>query len=296
MKTVVLSDFGLSGRLELAEVPTPRPRPNELLIRIHAATVTIGDVIITKLPFPVRIGLRLALGKGKVLGHELAGEVLEVGGEVTRFRKGDEVFASTGYVGGANAEFICLPETGTVALKPGNLSDEQAAAVPVGGLTALHFLREAAIQPGQSILIYGASGSVGSFAVQLARHFGGAVTAVCSTANLEWVKALGADRVIDYKRGDFSASGETYDVVFDAVGKMTASRAKSCLTPGGVYLSVRSPAKEKAEDLVFLKQLIESGKLKPVIDRRYRLEEVAEAHRYVAEGHKKGNVVLIVGH
>jgi NADPH:quinone reductase-like Zn-dependent oxidoreductase len=296
VKTIVLSDFGRPARLELVEVERPRPRKNELLIRIHATTVTSGDVIIRNLPFPVRIGMRLALGRSRVLGHELAGEVEAVGAEVTQFRNGDAVFASTGLAGGAYAEFICLPETGSVALKPANLTYEEAAAVPVGGLTVLHFLRMAAIQPGQNVLIYGASGSVGSYAVQLGRHFGAQVTAVCSTANLEWVKALGADRVIDYTKEDFSKSGEAYDVVFDAVGKAPASQCQRSLKDKGTYLSVKSPASEKAGDLVFLKELIEAGKLKPVIDRRYPLEQVAEAHRYVETGHKKGNVVLVLGH
>jgi NADPH:quinone reductase-like Zn-dependent oxidoreductase len=296
VKTIVLSDFGQPARLELREVARPGPRKNELLIRIHATTVTSGDVIIRKLPFPIRIWMSLALGRGRILGHELAGEIEAVGGEVTRFRKGDGVFASTGLAGGAYAEFICLPETGSVALKPANLTYEEAAAVPVGGLTALHFLRMAAIQPGQSVLIYGASGSVGSYAVQLARHFGAEVTAVCSTANLGWVKALGADRVIDYTAEDFSKSGETYDVIFDAVGKTSASQCQRSLKDKGTYLSVRSPSSEAAEGLVFLKGLIEAGRLKPVIDRRYPLEQVAEAHQYVESRHKKGNVVLVLGH
>lgn len=294
MKTVGLSGFGRSGRIELMEAEKPRPRKDELLIRIHATTVTIGDVIIRRLPFPIRIGLGLVLGKGRVLGHELAGEVEAVGADVTRFRKGDQVFASTGYAGGANAEYICLAETGTVSLKPASLSFEEAAAVPVGALTALDLLRRANIQPGQSALVYGASGSVGSCAVQLARHFGAEVTAVTSTANLEWVKALGADRVIDYTQGDLSKTGDTYDVVFDAVGKMATPDGKRCLKPDGTYLSVRSPTKESAEALVFIKEIIEAGGLKPVIDRTYPLERVAEAHAYVAEGHKRGNVVLVV--
>jgi NADPH:quinone reductase-like Zn-dependent oxidoreductase len=295
MKTVGLTGFGRYGRLELLEVKKPLPRESELLIRIRAATVTSGDVIVRKLPFLIRIGLRLALGRGRILGHELAGDVESVGGEVTRFRKGDEVFASTGYPGGANAEFICLPEAGTVALKPANLTYDEAAAIPVGGLTALHFMTKAAIQPGQSVLIYGASGSVGSYAVQLAKHFGAKVTAVCSAANLGWVEDLGADRVIDYTKDDFSKSVETYDVVFDAVGKTSASWFQRSLKNKGMYLSVSSPSSESAEGLAFLKELIEAGRLKPVIDRRYPLEQVAEAHRYVETGRKKGNVVLVVG-
>jgi NADPH:quinone reductase-like Zn-dependent oxidoreductase len=294
VKAVVLSGLGRSGRLELLEVEKPLPRKDELLIRIHATTVTSGDVIVRKLPFPIRIGLRLALGPGRILGHELAGEIEAVGGEVTRFRKGDAVYASTGYAGGANAEYICLPETGVVALKPANLTYEEAAAVPVGGLTALHFVTKAAIQRGQRVLIYGASGSVGSYAVQLAKDLGAAVTAVCSTANLEWVEDLGADRVIDYTKDDFSNSGGIYDVVFDAVGNASVSQCQRSLKDKGTYLSVKSPASEDAEGLVFLKGLIEAGRLKPVIDRPYPLEQVAEAHRYVETRRKKGNVVLIV--
>ena len=295
MKTVGLSGFGRSGRIDLVEVEKPLPKKGELLIRIRATTVTSGDVIVRKLPFPIRIGLRLTLGRGRVLGHELAGEVESVGGEATRFHKGDAVFASTGYAGGANAEYICLPETGVVALKPVNLTYDEAAAVPVGGLTALHFLKAGAIQPGQSVLIYGASGSVGSYAVQLAPYFGAKVTAASSTGNLEWVKALGAERVIDYTREDFSRSGESYHVVFDAVGKLSDSQGRRALKDGGIFLSVRSPSSESADGLIFLKGLIEAGRLRPVIDRRYPLEEVAEAHRYAETGRKKGNVVLVVG-
>jgi NADPH:quinone reductase-like Zn-dependent oxidoreductase len=294
VKTVVLSNFGRPARLELVEVKRPRPRKNELLIRIHSTTVTSGDVILRNLPFPIRIGMGLALGKGRTLGHELAGVIDAVGGEVTRFRQGDEIFASTGLTGGAYAEFICLPETGVVALKPSNLTFEEAAAVPVGGLTALHFLRNASLRPAQTVLIYGASGSVGSYAVQLARHFEAEATAVCSTANLEWVKALGADRVIDYTREDFSESGGTYDLVFDAIGKAPAAQCKAALRENGTYLSVSSPSSESPDGLVFLKELIEAGKLKPFIDRRYPLEQADEAHHYVAAGHKKGNVVLVV--
>jgi NADPH:quinone reductase-like Zn-dependent oxidoreductase len=291
-----MTGFGSQADLELREVERPRPKKNALLIRIHATTVTSGDVILRKLPPPLRLGLRLAFGRNGILGHELAGEIEAVGSEVTRFRNGDDVFASTGMRGGAYAQYICLAETGTVALKPANLAYEEAAAVPVGALTALHFLLKANIRAGQRVLIYGASGSVGTYAVQLGRYFGAEVTGVTSTTNLAWVKAMGADRVIDYTREDYSASGETYDVVFDAVGKTSASQRKAGLERGGAFLSVTSPASEKAGDLAFLKELIEARQLGPIIDRRYPLEQVAEAHAYVATGHKKGNVVLVVGH
>lgn len=294
MKSIFVTGFGRQGNLDLGEVGKPSSRKHEVLIRIHATTVTSGDVILRNLPLPIRLALRVAFGGNKILGHELAGEVEAVGAEVTRFGVGDPVFASTGLRGGANAEYICLPATGTVALKPANLTFEEAAAVPVGALTALDLLRRADLQPRQSALIYGASGSVGCYAVQLARHFGAEVTAVTSTSNLEWVKALGAARVIDYTREDSSKTGDTYDVVFDAVGKMATPDGKRWLKPGGTHLSVRSPTKESAEALVFIKEVIEAGELRPVIDRSYPLEEAAEAHRYVAEGHKRGNVVLVV--
>lgn len=299
MKAIVCSKTGSPDVLQLRDVEKPTPRENEVLVRVHAATVVVGDVILRKLHPLFFLPLQLVgMKRKRIPGHEFAGEIEAVGKAVKRFRIGEQVFGTTtGLSVGANAEYVCLPEkwqAGVLATAPTNMTYEEAAAVPVGGMTALYFLRKAKIQSGQEVLIYGASGSVGTFAVQVAKYYGAKVTGVCSTANVELVKSLGADHVIDYVKEDFTKRGQTYDVIFDAVRKTSLSRSKGALKEKGVYLSVRSSTHEKVENLIFLKELMEAGKIRPVIDRYYPLEQTAEAHRYVEAGHKKGNVVINV--
>jgi len=303
MKAVVCTKYGPPEVLQLREVEKTAPRNNEVCIHIFATAVTSSDSIIRGFKVaPSRWILgRLLLGLTKprkpVLGLVLAGEIETAGKDVKRFQTGAPVYAFTQFRFGAYAEYTCLPEDSVMAVMPSNLTYEEAAAIPFGGLLALHYLRKGNVHSGQHVLIYGASGAVGTSAVQLAKHFGAIVTGVCSTTNVELVKSLGAETVIDYTKEEVMNRGERYDFIFDAVGKRKSSplkvQLKQALTPNGKYLSVDDGSpKLHREDLVFLTELVEAGEIKPVIDRCYPLEQMVEAHRYVDQGHKKGNVVI----
>jgi NADPH:quinone reductase-like Zn-dependent oxidoreductase len=297
MKAVVYERYGSPEVLELREIPKPKPKRNEVLVKIHATTVTAGDWRMRKAdPFLARLFNGLFKPRRvKILGFELAGVIEEVGQDVATFKKGDEVFASCGFKFGAYAEYKCIEVNDSIALKPKNMTFEEAAAVPIGGLTALRFIQSSGLKAGGNILIYGASGSVGTFAVQIAKTIGADVTAVCSTSNVDLVKSLGADEVIDYTRDDFTKIASSFDVVFDTVGKTSKSACKTLLKPNGKYVSVTGSPKRGINDLLHLKELIEAGKLKSVIDRNYSLEQIREAHAYVESFRKKGNVSISVG-
>jgi NADPH:quinone reductase-like Zn-dependent oxidoreductase len=322
MKAIICTKYGPPEVLQTQEVAKPVPRDNEILVKVAATTVTAGESLVRRFAVPLSYWLlaRLAIGLSKprkaILGMVAAGEVEAVGNAVTRFQRGDQVFAYDITRFRTYAEYTCLPENSAIALKPSTLTYEEAAAIPYGGITALYFLKQGKVEARQHVLIYGASGSVGTFAVQLAKHFGALVTAVCSTSNVALVKSLGADQVIDYTQEDWTRRGETYDVLFDAVGKTSFPDCLKVLKQEGVYLQplaapalslhmlwvgmtssktlIGGTASPKTEDLMYLKELVEAGKIKPVIDRRYPLEQIVEAHRYVDQGHKKGDVVIMV--
>jgi NADPH:quinone reductase-like Zn-dependent oxidoreductase len=327
MKAIICTKYGPPEVLKLADVTKPIPKDNEVLIRIHAATVTAGDCELRRLDFPPALKLLARLGFGfrgprkKILGQEFAGKIVEVGKDVTRFKKGDAVFAHAGFHMGAYAEYICIPEvhkgmSGIMAIKPANMTYEEAACIPLGGFESLHYLRTANIQKGQKVLINGAGGSIGTIGVQLAKYYGAEVTAVDSTKKLDMLREIGADHVIDYTKDDFTKSGKTYDVIFDVIGKGPFSDSIKSLKDRGILLTansmrsriIREKGKSKEErnriiggnvsskpkDLNFLKKLIEEGKISSVIDRTYPLEQIPEAHRYVEAGGKKGNVVIKV--
>ena len=322
MKAAVSARYGPPEVLTLADVPKPEPGDRDVLVRIHASTVCFGDWFIRKGPAMVRLMNGLRKPKVRVLGVDLSGTVESVGRSVTKFAPGDQVFGSRGDKFGAHAEFACVREDGFLALKPANMTLEEAATIFVGGVCALYFLRKAKIRPGERVLIHGASGSLGVFAVQLAKHFGAHVTGVCGPSNLDLVKSLGADEVVDYTRQDFAAEAARYDVICDILGKAGFPRSLRALKRGGCYLLVgmpagipqmvtgllwglwthvtgaarflAGPAVPVPEDLRFLKDLIEKGQLRTVIGRTYTLDQIAEAHRYAESGHKTGNVVVLV--
>jgi NADPH:quinone reductase-like Zn-dependent oxidoreductase len=319
MKAIVYTHYGPPEVLHLSEVEKPSPKDNEILLKVKATAVNSGDWRMRKAdPFAVRFIFGLMNPRITILGSVFSGDVEGVGKDVKLFKRGDQVFGHTDMRLGAHAEYLAIPESGTLAVKPDNLTHTEAAVIPFGGTTALHFIKKAAIKPGQKVLIYGASGAVGSTAVQLAKHFGATVTGVCSTANIDLVKSLGAHHVLDYTKEDFTQHGETYDVIFDTVNKVSFSRSIKSLSKDGILIlsaagmpemlkgfwtSFTSSKKvltgvisHTAEDIAFLKMLIETGALKPVIDKTYSFEHMAEAHAYVEKGHKKGNVAITMNH
>ncbi|MFC1983840.1 NAD(P)-dependent alcohol dehydrogenase [Chloroflexota bacterium] len=322
MKAVVATKYGPPDVLRLKEVEKPAPKDNEVLVKIYATTVNATDPMgRAGKPFLARlVPLSLTKPKNPILGNEFAGEIKAVGKDVTLYKEDDQVYGCR-MESGTHAEYVCMPEKKVLAIKPVNITYEEAAAIPGGALTSLIFLRDKGnIQSGQKVLVYGASGSVGTAAIQLAKHFGAKVTGICSTANLEMVKSLGADNVIDYTQEDYTKSGETYDIIYDTVGKTSFSRCKGALKKNGIFLETfpepgimlqmlwtskvgskkaiftASSFKFTGEDLSFITGLVEAGEIKPVVDRIYALEQMAEAHRYVETGHKKGNVVITVEH
>jgi NADPH:quinone reductase-like Zn-dependent oxidoreductase len=332
MKAIVCTKYGPPEVLELKDVERPAPKDNEVLIRVHATSVNFGDILARNfkeisprkfnMPFLFWIFAKIAFGLRKpkinILGSEFAGEIESAGKDVKSFKQGDQVFGYLGQSMGAYAEYLCMPEDGCVAIKPANMTYEEAAVVPYGAIMALNLLRKVNIQPGTKVLVNGASGGIGSAAVQLAKYFGAEVTGVCGTLRLELVKSLGADKVIDYTKEDFTQSGETYDLIFDVLGKSSFSGCKSSLKQNGRYLLasfkmrqlfqmlwtsmigskkvICALAIDKQEDLIFIKELIEEGKIKSFIDRHYSLEQTAEAHRYIEKGQKKASVVITVEH
>jgi NADPH:quinone reductase-like Zn-dependent oxidoreductase len=302
MKAIVATKYGGPEVLQLQEVQKPTPKANEILIKVRATTVSAGDFRMRSFTvppafwIPARIALGLTKPKQPIYGMELAGEVESIGNDVTKFKVGDQVFASTlTEKFGGYAEYKSFPEQGMVAIKPANISYEEAAALPIGATTALRLLRKGDIQRGQKVLIYGASGSVGTYAIQLAKFFEAEVTGVCSTASVDIVKSLGADHVIDYTREDFSSRAERYDIIYDTIAKFPKSQYSKLLAPNGTYISmIKLDTKEHKDNLIFIKELIEAGRIHAFIDRCYPLEQMVEAHRYVDTGHKKGNVVITV--
>jgi NADPH:quinone reductase-like Zn-dependent oxidoreductase len=330
MKAIVMTQYGAPDVLQLKEIDKPAPKDNEILVRVRATSVGYGDTLVRRfnqvspgefnMPFimwfPARIVLGLNAPKQQILGSEFAGQVEAVGKDVTRFKQGDPVFGYRAMNFGANAEYLCMPESGLVAPKPDNITDEQAAAIPYGALTALNLLRKVKIEPGHKVLVNGASGSIGAGAVQLAKYFGAEVTGVCGEPRLDYVKALGADHVIDYTREDFTQNGQTYDLIVDVLGRSSFSKAKNSLKPDGrlLYASFKmgkvwemlwtsrfsrkkvicALSSETLDDLLYITKLIQQGVIKSVVDRCYPLEQAAAAHHYVESGDKRGSVVITV--